>query len=107
MERKTDELPSAAVHQDHVDGKAPDPRAHYDSPEALAEDSKVDLARRAALLLEWKYGLEQQLDAQSEGMGASAPIEPVQQASMMAELRRVAHAHAAVSHEIELAGEAR
>jgi hypothetical protein len=104
MDRNTDELPSAAVKQDSAEGKAPNPGLHYDSPETLAEDVELDLANRADLLLEWKYGLEQQLEAVSEGMGTSGPGDAPEHARMAAELRRVAHAHEAVSHEIELAG---
>ncbi len=102
MERKTDE-PRSTETPDAAGG-APDPGEHYDSPEALAADNTLDLAKRAKLLTDWQYGLEEQLDAQSEGMGASDPIAPAEQARLTSELERVARAKASIADEIETAG---
>jgi hypothetical protein len=106
MEPKIDDLPSEAVQQDSVEDKAPDPRKHYDSPEGLAEDVELDLATREALLLEWKYDLTQQLEAESEGMSAPEASGAAQNARLAAESRRVSQAHEAVSSELERANTA-
>ena len=103
MEPNPDDLPSEAVQQDSVEDKAPNPRKHYDSPEALAEDVDLDLATREALLLEWKYDLTQQLEAESEGMGAPASSGASQNARLAAESRRVSQAHDAVLAELKRA----
>ncbi len=92
MDPNTAALPSDAVHQDEADQHAPNPRRHYASPEQLADDAALDLAEREALLLEWKYELEQRLGATSEGMRAAEPADEADYTRLAAELRRVSNA---------------
>ena len=106
MEQTPAELPSAAVHRDEAEDKAPDPRLHYDSPEDLAEDIELDLAIRENLLREWKYDLDQRLEAESEGMGTSGPLATADHARLSAEARRVSQAHDQVSTDLKLANPA-
>lgn len=105
MDDNPNELPSEAVQHDNEEEKAPNPRKHYDSPEALAEDIELDLATREALLLEWKYDLEQRLEAESEGMGASGQAGAAEHARLSSEVRRVSQAHEAVASELKLAND--
>jgi hypothetical protein len=92
MDPNTAGLPSDAVRQDEADEHAPDPRQHYASPEQLADDPALGVAEREALLLEWKYELEQRLGATSEGMRAAEPADEADYARFAAELRRVSNA---------------
>ena len=53
---------------------APDPRKHFDTPEALLADPQLATADKQALLAEWDSELDGRLNAESEGMSASDPI---------------------------------
>ena len=103
MNQPIDTPPGATTQQDSLAQMAPDPRAHYDSPESLAEDGTLGIEQREALLLEWKYDLEQRLGAVSEGMAASVPGHAPDQTQLAAELRRVTQAWDTVAAEAKLA----
>ncbi|MBV1688423.1 hypothetical protein KRR38_12240 [Novosphingobium sp. G106] len=84
--------PAQAVSHDAAAAKAPDARRHYSSPEDLAEDIDLDIATRQDLLSQWKRDLDQRLEAESEGMGASDPMAHEQEAKLANEHRRVSNA---------------
>jgi hypothetical protein len=84
-----------AIMDRHTD--APDPRQHYASPQALADDTSLAPAEREALLREWQYDLEQRLRAIAEGMDPDAPDHD----RLSAELRRVAHVHEAMANRLK------
>jgi len=103
VNQPTDTQPGVTTQQDSLAQTAPDPRAHYDSPESLAEDSTLNIEQREVLLREWKYDLEQRLGAVSEGMAASTPGHAPDQAQLSAELRRATQAWDTVAGEVKLA----
>ena len=84
--------PAQAVNKDAAAEKAPDPRRHYSSPEDLREDIELDLETREELLRQWKKDLDQQLEAESEGMSISDPISQEQESRLASEHRRVSKA---------------
>ena len=88
----TDPKPAAEVAKDAAADKAPNPRRHYDSPEDLRVDRALDAEAKHALLTEWKQDLEQQIEAEAEGMSAADPISSEKEARLAAELRKVAAA---------------
>jgi DNA-directed RNA polymerase specialized sigma24 family protein/CheY-like chemotaxis protein len=53
---------------------SPNPRKHFDTPEALLADRSLAVKEKAALLTEWDSELGGRLQAESEGMSASDPI---------------------------------
>ena len=84
--------PAQAISDDAAAAKAPDARRHYSSPEDLAEDIDLDIATRQELLSQWKRDLDQRLEAESEGMGASDPMAHEMEAKLANEHRRVSNA---------------
>lgn len=52
----------------------PNPRKHFDTPQALLEDPGLADTDKVALLTEWDSEMDAQLSAESEGMSASDPI---------------------------------
>jgi DNA-directed RNA polymerase specialized sigma24 family protein/CheY-like chemotaxis protein len=52
----------------------PNPRKHFDTPEALLADPELATDEKQALLAEWDSELDGRLNAESEGMSASDPI---------------------------------
>ena len=52
----------------------PNPRKHFDTPEALLADPELNPAEKHALLTEWDSELDGRLNAEAEGMSASDPI---------------------------------
>ena len=99
MDQPIDVPPSEAVKQDSVAGHAPDPQKHYDSPQSLAEDQDLDPAAREALLTEWRYDLEQRLDAEAEGMGSADTAVTPDMSGLSAELGSVASAQGIAADE--------
>ena len=78
---------------------APDPRRDYASPEDLREDVALTMAQREALLMQWKQDVDRELDAESEGMGASNPLAAEAEARLAGEARRVSKALASIVHD--------
>jgi CheY-like chemotaxis protein len=57
-----------------MDDDAPNPRKHFDTPEALLADPELKVDEKHALLMEWDSELDGRLNAEAEGMSASDPI---------------------------------
>jgi DNA-directed RNA polymerase specialized sigma24 family protein/CheY-like chemotaxis protein len=53
---------------------APNPRKHFDTPEALLADPELAKVEKQALLAEWDSELDGRLNAEAEGMSVSDPI---------------------------------
>jgi hypothetical protein len=68
---------------------APNPRKHFDTPEALAADPALADGEKAALLTEWDSELDGRLNAESEGMSASDPISAKREARLADEAGKV------------------
>ena len=67
----------------------PNPRKHFDSPEALLADPDLADDEKQALLTEWDSELDRRLDAESEGMSASDPISAKREAGLAHEASNV------------------
>lgn len=57
-----------------LDADAPDPRKHFDTPEALLADTALSDDEKKALLSQWNSDIDDRLNAESEGMGISDPL---------------------------------
>jgi DNA-directed RNA polymerase specialized sigma24 family protein/CheY-like chemotaxis protein len=57
-----------------MEDDAPNPRKHFDTPEALLADPELKSDEKQALLTEWDSEMDGRLNAESEGMGVSDPI---------------------------------
>jgi CheY-like chemotaxis protein len=84
-ERMAAETPAMLVMEDD----APNPRKHFDTPEALAADPNLSDAEKQALLTEWHSEIDGRLNAESEGMSASDPISARREARLADEAGHV------------------
>ncbi len=57
-----------------MDEASPNPRKHFDTPEALLADPELNDDEKQALLTEWDSEVDARLNAESEGMGVSDPM---------------------------------
>ena len=73
------------VMEDH----APNPRKHFDSPEALLVDPDLNDIEKHALLTEWDSEMDGRLNAEAEGMSASDPISAKREAKLAEEAGHV------------------
>lgn len=78
---------------------APDPRKHFDSPEALLADPELDDASKQALLAEWDSEIDGQLNAESEGMGISDPLTARKEAQLADEAGHLKTALTAITEK--------
>ncbi len=95
-ERMAATAPATLVREDAT----PDPRKHFDTPEALAADPKLANDEKAALLTEWDSEMDGRLNAESEGMSASDPISAKREARLADEAGKVKSALTAVLKKI-------
>jgi CheY-like chemotaxis protein len=84
-ERTAAEAPAVLVMGDET----PNPRKHFDTPEALLADPGLGDDEKAALLTEWDSEMDGRLNAESEGMSASDPISATREARLADEARKV------------------
>jgi CheY-like chemotaxis protein len=84
-ERTAASAPAMLVREDD----APNPRKHFDTPEALAADPGLADGEKAALLTEWDSELDGRLNAESEGMSVSDPISAKREARLADEAGKV------------------
>lgn len=77
--------------------KAPDPRKHFTSPEALLDNPDLSDAEKQALLAEWDSEIDGRLNAESEGMGISDPMTARKEGQLADEAGRVKTALNAVT----------
>jgi hypothetical protein len=79
---------------------APNPRKHFDTPEALLADPELTDAEKQALLAEWNSEIDGRLNAESEGMGVSDPLTARKEARLADEAGKVKTALTAVTEKI-------
>jgi CheY-like chemotaxis protein len=84
-ERSATAAPAAMVMEDD----APNPRKHFDTPEALLADPGLADAEKKALLTDWDADMDGRLNAESEGMSASDPISAAREAKLADEAAHV------------------
>lgn len=72
-----------------LEDATPNPRKHFDTPEALLVDPGLGDGQKAALLTEWDSEMDGRLNAESEGMSASDPISAKREASLADEAGKV------------------
>ncbi len=77
--------PAALVMSDTT----PDPRKHFDTPEALLAEPHLSDAEKQALLTEWDSEMDGRLNAESEGMSTSDPISHRREARLADEAGQV------------------
>ena len=69
--------------------KAPNPRKHFATPEALLADPDMSDAEKQAMLTEWDSELDGRLNAESEGMSAADPMSATREARLADEAGKV------------------
>ncbi len=84
-----------------MDEVTPDPRKHFDTPEALLADPQLADGDKQALLTEWDSEMDNRLNAESEGMSASDPISAKREAQLAEEARKVKNALNRISGQTE------
>ncbi len=72
-----------------MDDVTPDPRKHFDTPEALLADPDLSNDEKHGLLADWDSDIDGQLNAESEGMGISDPLSARREARLAEEATRV------------------
>jgi CheY-like chemotaxis protein len=83
-----------------MDESAPNPRKHFDTPEALLADPELADAEKQALLAEWDSEIDGRLNAESEGMGVSDPLTAGKEARLADEAGHVKTALTAITEKI-------
>ena len=83
-----------------VEDAAPNPRKHFDTPEALLADPELADADKQFLLSEWESEIDGRLNAESEGMGASDPLTARKEARLADEAGQAKTALAAITEKI-------
>jgi CheY-like chemotaxis protein len=84
-ERMAATAPAMLVMEDDV----PNPRKHFDTPEALLADPVLQDSQKKELLTEWDSEMDGRLNAESEGMSASDPISAKREARLADEAGKV------------------
>ncbi len=84
-----------------MDDDAPNPRKHFDTPEALLADPGLADTQKKALLTDWDADLDGRLNAESEGMSVSDPISAKREARLADEAGKV---KTALTEAVEKAG---
>jgi DNA-directed RNA polymerase specialized sigma24 family protein/CheY-like chemotaxis protein len=72
-----------------VEDDAPNPRKHFDTPEALLADPALADSQKKELLTQWDSEVDARLNAESEGMSASDPISAQREARLADEAGHV------------------
>jgi CheY-like chemotaxis protein len=88
--------PAALVMEDDT----PNPRKHFDSPEALLADPELTDDDKQALLAEWDSEIDGRLNAEAEGMGVSDPLSARNEARLAEEAGQVKTALTAIAEKI-------
>ncbi len=83
-----------------MDDDAPNPRKHFDTPEALLADPELSDDDKQALLTEWDSEIDGRLNAESEGMGVSDPLTARKEGRLADEAGHVKTALTAISEKI-------
>ena len=88
--------PAALVMEDET----PNPRKHFDSPEALLADPELTDDDKQVLLAEWDSEIDGRLNAEAEGMGVSDPLSARNEARLAEEAGQVKTALTAIAEKI-------
>jgi CheY-like chemotaxis protein len=72
-----------------MEDDAPNPRKHFDTPEALLADPALAESQKTELLTQWDSEVDARLNAESEGMSASDPISANREARLADEANHV------------------
>ena len=83
-----------------MEDDVPNPRKHFDTPEALVADPELKADEKQALLTEWDSELDGRLNAEAEGMSASDPISARKEGRLADEAGHVKTALAAINEKI-------
>ncbi|MEO6715780.1 MAG: response regulator [Novosphingobium sp.] len=83
-----------------MDDDVPNPRKHFDTPEALLADPDLEPEEKKALLAEWDSEMDNRLNAESEGMSASDPISARKEGRLAAEAGHVKTALTKITDKI-------
>ena len=88
--------PAALVKEDN----APNPRKHFDTPEALLADPELSNDEKQSLLADWDSELDGKLNAEAEGMGVSDPLSARNEARLADEAKRAKSALTAIQDRL-------
>lgn len=88
--------PAALVKEDAT----PNPRKHFDSPQALLADPGLADDEKQTLLAEWDSEIDGRLNAEAEGMGVSDPLSARNEARLAEEAGHVKTALTAIAGKI-------
>jgi hypothetical protein len=83
-----------------MDDAVPNPRKHFDTPEALLADPELNADEKHALLTEWDSELDLRLNAEAEGMSASDPISARKEGRLATEAGHVKTALTEIAEKI-------
>jgi DNA-directed RNA polymerase specialized sigma24 family protein/CheY-like chemotaxis protein len=78
-----------------MEDDAPNPRKHFDTPEALLADPDLTSEEKQSLLTEWDSEIDGRLNAESEGMSASDPMSHKREGKLADE---AGHVKTALTH---------
>ena len=88
-EREAQTAAAASPAAEAMDDDVPNPRKHFDTPEALLADPELTIDEKHSLLTEWDSELDGRLNAEAEGMSASDPISARKEGRLADEARHV------------------
>ena len=83
-----------------MDDATPNPRKHFDSPQALLADPELTDDDKQVLLAEWDSEIDGRLNAEAEGMGVSDPLSARNEARLAEEAGQVKTALTAIAEKI-------
>lgn len=83
-----------------LDDNVPNPRKHFDTPEALLADPELKPEEKQSLLQEWDSEMDNRLNAEAEGMSASDPISARKEGRLATEAGNVKTALTKITSEI-------
>lgn len=83
-----------------MEDAVPDPRKHFDTPEALLADPELEPEQKQSLLTEWDSELDGRLNAEAEGMSASDPISARKEGRLATEAGHVKTALTKITEKI-------
>jgi DNA-directed RNA polymerase specialized sigma24 family protein len=90
------EAPAVRVMED----EAPNPRRHFDTPDALLNDPALTAIEKQALLADWDSDMDGRLNAEAEGMGISDPLSARKEGQLADEAARVKTALGEASRKV-------
>jgi CheY-like chemotaxis protein len=83
-----------------MEDDAPNPRKHFDTPEALLADPELSDDEKQGLLTEWDSEVDGRLNAEAEGMSVSDPISHKREAKLAEEAGHVKTALTEITEKV-------